>query len=402
MQSLKAEFIQTDLDDDDEESNDNELAMLLLLLIGLQYSLLSGSCHGSDDNTADDTSLVQQQFVKKLFHVKVKNSTHVAEEHPHSDYGYCGKYDGCALCLYYVNKHVASPEDTVLKITCDIVSCFGDDAYGENDPTEFLKWNLLSYQGISITLQLLNDVFSKSPNALYTQIPEERIPTVIHTLSQLLRIDHEKIVSKDSPDSAEAVSKTSLESPNKTASRYSIVNSTTLFSSVDKETKRSIEKNLVKILCLPFAIELEQSLSYEILCALHQSNTMDSLFQHVHRLLNNDSQGNQSRYSNDDDEQLGVVVGLIARLVLTDEMFIAQLKALLRRSEIGDVFRVFLYGKSCDGIVVNSSNSKKNSNSNSNCIRCDMLAILSHLARQSVDSVEAVTETLCVDTGKSF
>lgn len=367
MQVLKTDFIQSDFENNGAE--EERTAMLLLHLIGLQYLLIDGGSHGNEES--HDTSLVQQQFLKKLFSLNV-NTLHTAHDGDHDEKEKtAGKYDGIILSLYHVNKHGGhcniAPEETVLKITCDLLSCFGDDAFGEEDPENFFKWNLLSREAVFVVLELLNDVFTKTPNALYTQIPEAQIPTILYTISQMLKLDHKQLVSRFNN--------------NKLGGGF--------VSSNEVEKKKRLEKNLVKILCLPFAIEMDETTCYEILCSLHQSDTLSSLFEHVQRLVVDRADDN--RYC--DDEGLGMTIGLIARLVLTDEMFVAQLKSLLKRDDIGDIFREFLYAGRDSGRDNNIDNNGNHE------IQCDMLAVLSHLARQSVDSVADVSKTLCTGGG---
>ena len=316
-----------------QPAHENHVILALyLLLIGMRYQ-----ASDMDDNSAETTSSTHRLFIESLLNININSG----EVIPRIPCGH-GKYDGLVAILYHFygnGEAMEFSEKLTLTLVCELLSCFEMNVYSQQDFLgDPLQWFLLSYEGICTTLKLLDQIFSKTPNAFYTHIPEEKITTLMNTICLLLQSD----VSDNRNDRIE---------------------------------KSSFEKDLVKILCLPFAVDLDQSFFYEILCVLQQNNVIMSLFKHVKHRLKDVGGSNQT------NDQLGVIVGLIARLVLTDEMFIAQFKTLLQQDEIKQIVVLFLYEYQ------------------ENCIRCDVLAILSHLARQSSDSINVITETLRREKG---
>ena len=321
LQSLKTEYLahhhvsQTDV-------NAGIIEYLFLLLIGSQYMV---------DESNDHSSLVHKQFIEKLVAIDVtKTKCEEEVEFPAKH----GVYDGIILTLYSVNASNELNETTLLAIMVEMISCFAEDSYEEEEnPIEYCKWNLISYQGMIVFVNLMVDIFTRLPNAFATMIPEERVSSVMYALGLLLQIDSQQ------------------------KSRFSCTSKRLIHSLDDNLTA-----GVTKVLCLPFALDLEQSLTYEILCSLYQCQTLNSLLTCV-----------QTQPLRKDREQTSIVVGLIARLVLTDEMFVAQFKGLLNDSTgLENLLTEFIFESKDTGV------------------RCDMLAILSHLARQSSDNSRIV------------
>ena len=329
IHTLQTEYLKLPEDEatnKDEQSTILTNESLLLLLISFQQSNTIAS------NTKDN--LLHQQFVKKLTSSKIASpDTELPKKY--------GFYDGL-VSLFSQTEGLC--EDSVLQILNQIMYCFAEDAMEEDQPCQYFKWNLISYQGVSQLVSRLVDIFSKFPNSFYSRIAENDLPSLMFVLSALLQIkDNEK-------------------------AKYYCGNGL-----ANEEGKmNTLAENVIKILCLPFALDLDQSLLYEILCSLYQSSTIGSLLL----LLSKPSMI-------DNKDETSIVVGLIARLVLTDEMFISQLKSLFNGPDNFDMlFKDLLFSSS------------------DNAIRCDVLAILSHLARQSADTSRVVSRIFEQENGK--
>lgn len=321
MQSLKTEYL-AHHHVSQADGDAGIIEYLFLLLIGIQYMTHQSS---------DESSLVHEQFIEKLEAIdvtKMQCEGEIAFPGNHSI------YDGVILTLYRVNATTGLCAKALLAILVEMISCFAEDSYEEEDnPIEYCKWNLLSYQGVVVFVELLVDILTRFPNAFATRIPEDRISSVMYAFGLLLQIDEQQ------------------------RSRFSCTNQRLL------SLRDNLTTGVTKILCLPFALDLEQSLTYEILCSLYQCQTLNSLLTCV-----------QTLPFREDREQTSIVVGLVARLVLTDEMFVAQFKGLLNDSTgLENLITEFIFESKDTGV------------------RCDMLAILSHLARQSSDNGRIVS-----------
>ena len=269
-------------------------------------------------------TLINKQFFEKLLALEINQIPVIVLPLKHS------KYDGIVYLMhnFYGTQFV---DDDVIVMSCKLLCSFcGTTADGE------FRWDLLSFNSLSKLVELLSQMLMQSPNKLYTNISEDIVPEVLMSLSKLIQ-----------------------ESCLHIMPQYRSSNKVLLASTCD------LEANVVKILCLPFAIDMEQSLFYEICCSLHKGKLLQSLvFITRHNTVD-----------------INVVVGLIARLVLTDEMFASQIKNLFVRKEILDLLPSLLFDQ--ENINVLS----------------DMLAVLSHLSRQSPDSVAMVTRLFVKDKG---
>ncbi|XP_066932219.1 serine/threonine-protein kinase 36-like [Clytia hemisphaerica] len=327
VQTLQTEYLKLPLDETEDRYEQSILLTnesLFFLLISFQQS----------QNTKDN-NLLHQQFAKKMITTK---TTSPDIELP-MKYGF---YDGL-ISLFTQIEGLC--EDSILQILNQIIYCLAEDSMEEDQPYQYFKWNLISYQSLSQLVSLLVNIFSKFPSSFYSRIAENDLPSLMFVVSALLQIkDDEKV-------------------------KYCSGNGLT--DNIDRVD--TLTENVIKILCLPFALDLDQSLLYEILCSLYQSSTIGSLFF----LLSKPSMI-------DNQEETSIVVGLIARLVLTDEMFISQLKSLLNGPENFDMlFKDLLFSSS------------------DNAIRCDVLAVMSHLARQSADTSRVVSRIFEQENGFS-
>lgn len=290
---------------------------------------------GKQKDDEDTTS--HDAFLQKLFQTDINNETiHLPMQH--------GKYDGLVFAHYV--DHQRSPndvttEDTVIQQICQIFYYFGEqlltDASGGCE--QCLNWEILSSEGIALNAQLLNEILSKSINKIYVKSVEELFPHIVFILTTLLQREHFDEIAKYKTSNDEI---SSVASP------------------------LQIELIIVKILCIPFSVDLDESLLYEILCAIHRSDTLKSLIQ-----------------VSKDTKDRNVIVGLMTRLVLTDEMFVSQLKSLVTDDEE----MLFLF--STLFLQYEDVN-----------LLCDMLAILSHLTRQSSDNIAVITKIFHSDQGK--
>ena len=367
----------------------------------------------SDHRENDPNSLIQQQFLEKL------KSFRVEPPPPLHDLSLplrCGFYDGIVALL--AASSTSSPgsdggqisatqqetgvgntmmcEETILDVLCDLLTIFsggslndkGGDNYEEEDDeerkdrcceiekeggvgtgekeVESFRWDLLSYHGIAHSISLLVGIFARFPNAFCTKLDECQAAVLIHVLGSFLRITTAAAATND-----EGVTKPRLSSQ--------------LYNNMPKtdfDCKDTLQSDIVKILCLPFALELDQTVLFGILCALHQSATLESLFKAALVLHNSSVIANPGATAAA-EEQTSIIVGLVARLVLTDEMFVSQLKTLLNgnRPWIRELVQKILFESRDTGV------------------RCDVLAVLSHLARQSADGARLVMLVFEQDNG---
>ena len=256
-----------------------------------------------------------------------------------------------------------------------------DETEDIQDKSPFLfKWELLSYHGITLAVRLLVNVFTRFPNAFYTHLDERQAGILIHVLGTLLHLINDTNGDRNvgSGGSGRKASKfrfiSSQLSNDKNTKNKEDVRTKNERIEQDANTKMSLQSNIVKILCLPFALELDQTVLYTILCSLHQNSALESLLRaaSAHQHSSNSSNNNNKSVigSPEGEEQTSIIVGLVARLVLTDEMFVAQLKGLLsndHKTWIRILIQKLLFESRDTGV------------------RCDVLAVLSHLARQSAD-----------------
>ena len=172
-----------------------------------------------------------------------------------------------------------------------------EDLNDRSTSSSHLKWDLLSSHGITITVKLLVDVFTKFPNKFYTNFDERQSGILIHVLGTLLRF------ANNDNDGSSISGRSGIEGNRKRSSKFtSSDDKNTNINKDDKTKDNHIEKNIntlqidvVKILCLPFALELDQTVLYAILCSLHQSSALESLLRAVsvyHRSSSNSSNNN--------------------------------------------------------------------------------------------------------------
>ena len=275
----------------------------------------------------DDHTLVNQPFIKKVLSTDI-NLNPVTELPLHH-----GKYDGVIFLLYQFHcRH--HNDDYILVILSELLCCCGDNILNGK---ESFRLDILSYSGICKLIDLLSQVLLQTPSKIYTKIKEDMLPNIMFVLSTFIQ---ERCLY--------------------TMSKYDNANKVLATNTKDMEIL------IIKILCLPFAVDLDHSVFYELCCSIHKTNVLRSLIL-ITKL---------------DKIDINIVVGLIARLVLTDEMFSSQLKSLFAHNEILDIFK---------GILFNQENVN---------VLSDLLAVLSHLSRQSSDSVTMVTNLFMDDKGK--
>ena len=241
-----------------------------------------------------------------------------------------GKYDGIIYALHILNQSEHYSVDNVIQILTSILLCFVDIVRKSQVIVDLARMKyFLSFDGLLHLIHIFNVILMKSPKFIYTKITEDNLPKIYFILSSLLLSSSQELILSHR-----------CKNP--------------IFSESAKHINMS--SSIVKVLCLPLSINMDQSLFYEVLCSCHKSMILESLL---------------SLTENSELDDINIAVGLFARLVLTDDMFVSQLKSLLAHKTIINLLKNLL---KFNMVVIS-----------------DVLAVLSHLARQSADYVKVIS-----------
>lgn len=241
-----------------------------------------------------------------------------------------GKYD--SVVFLYSRFYRDEPKHFYIEKLCLILFC----CFNNSEGLAGFNPDILSCDGVSCLIHVVNDMLTRSPNNLCQNLSEDDLPKLFSIFGLLIQ--------KETRQSLCVKYKTNNQ----------VINYTKMIN---------LEDTLVRLLCLPLAVEMDQSLSYEILCSFYQTDVLLSLM-----LLTNSQK-----------IDINTVVGLIARLVLTDDMFVSQLNTMLARQDIMDLFKK---------LMIDQQNT---------VVLCDSLALVNHLARYSTDSACAVLKLFAED-----
>ncbi|XP_065647778.1 serine/threonine-protein kinase 36 isoform X3 [Hydra vulgaris] len=241
-----------------------------------------------------------------------------------------GKYDGYVLLL---EKIVNTNEIKVFHKVVSLIKYFiGQNTDNENiEPNiELFAWNLLSFDCLFLLFDLLQRLVYKRPNSLFG-LSEIDLHNMYFVLSVSLRPDY---IDKWS------------------SHRFS---NKCIFLKVNVDI---FYHNIINLLCIVFTLDIDLSVMYRLFCLFHKCFLLKSL------LLLNKIYPSCS----------GTLSGLIAHLVITDEMFIPQLQLLLSAQDTNRVVQDLLVAQGDIGVL------------------CDLLATLSHMSRHSSDYIALIVQ----------
>lgn len=200
-----------------------------------------------------------------------------------------------------------------------------------------VQWRLMSYRGLEKVLDVTQLLFTKTPLQSIVKLVEP--PT--HAVSFLCKM---------------------LTSPFVEQFSKHLVVSKHEDKAEDREILKEITSKVVRIFYFPFATDLEEHLLHDTQSVLYQFRLVPILLEFAARFL--------------PMEDLELAMGLVSRLVLSDEIFVTQ----LAKHVINNKAEPFLTS------LVSADNPIPLLN--------DVIAILSHVARISSEYVSMVTQVL--------
>ncbi|XP_020613754.1 serine/threonine-protein kinase 36-like isoform X3 [Orbicella faveolata] len=209
-----------------------------------------------------------------------------------------------------------------------------------------VQWRILSYQGLQRVLRITHFLFTKTP----VQSIEKLVEPPAHAVSCLSKMLTTPFVEQLSKHLAG-----SSTHGNKGENTGEALNAFT--------------NMIIKIFYFPFAIDVEEHLLHDTQSVLYQCRLVPNLLEFVSKFL--------------PLEDLELPLGLVSRLVLSDEIFVTQLARDVTNQK----------GESFLASLVSADNSIT--------LLSDVITILSHVARSSSEYVSLVTKVLQGD-GDSY
>ncbi|XP_071946341.1 serine/threonine-protein kinase 36-like [Antedon mediterranea] len=207
-----------------------------------------------------------------------------------------------------------------------------EDLEGDLDPTCRPDWNLISPSALMASAQIIMIVFTSEPYQCCSQLVNTE-GIVMVCISTLISTDF----------------------------LHQLAN----FTSEDLDFKEMVVTLVLQIsqlLCFPFALDVSDSLVEDILSSYHQSLLMSKLLAACLLYL--------------DPSTLEVPVGLMSRLVLSDEVFLSQFVQAIANFK-AEALITGLLSSSCPESV-----------------QADAVSICSHLARSSSDHMPLLQQVL--------
>jgi len=284
----------------------------------------------SEDTIKDYTN---QEFIKFLLATKITKTMHSSALH-------CGNLDGFIklVSLLYNQQLLDIDLKILLEKLCELLLLYGTSLPVNQSirASSSRSFQVLSLEGVDLLLKLLCRQFTKTPFAIYAKISEDTMLSSIGVMCQLLQ-------------------------------QYMFEQLSVRYKSKNQVNVDTIILCIVKILYIPFVVELDQSLLYSILSSMYENNIIDNLV----------------RISNHTKKQQ-LVIGLLARLVLTDEMFIPQMNNILKNTDEMAFIKTILTTTASDECEILN----------------DLLAILAHIARYCADSFHTIIGLFTLEDGK--
>lgn len=151
-----------------------------------------------------------------------------------------------------------------------------------SDKTMLLRWDLLSFEAVVQSVRLLTNLFTRFPHAFVTRLDPKHSIGLMYALGSLLRLDagdrkrHSSEIrlcnGNTNGDNGNSYTNSSHNSKNDKENRTST-------DAGDHMSIETLRRGIVKIMCLPFALDLEQTVLFEIMCSLHQSEALKFLLE---------------------------------------------------------------------------------------------------------------------------
>ncbi|XP_068679432.1 serine/threonine-protein kinase 36-like [Montipora foliosa] len=200
-----------------------------------------------------------------------------------------------------------------------------------------VHYSVMSFQGLEKVLNITHTLFTKSPLQSIIKLVEPP-PLAVSCLSKMLTTSFVEQLSKNLNGRKQGK------------------------EGQDVEMLKVFTSKIIKIFYFPFAIDVEEHLVHDTQSVLYQFRLLPTLLEFASRFL--------------PMEDLELSLGLIGRLVLSDEMFVTQLAKYVTNKK-AEPFLASLV--SADNPIT---------------LLSDIITILSHVARSSSEYVTMVTSVL--------